>query len=70
MHRQLYEGTDALSSRLQLLEHQERTRLEVEKVSKWRETKIIGVIIGGVLALLATVAKLIANWFFSSTAGH
>lgn len=70
IHRQLYEGTDAISSRLQLLEHQERTRLEGEKVSKWRETKIIGVIIGGVLALLATAAKLIANWFFSSTAGH
>jgi len=70
IHRQLYEGTDAISSRLQLLEHQERTRVEGEKVSKWRETKIIGIIIGGVLALLATAAKLLANWFFSSTAGH
>lgn len=70
MHRQLYEGTDALSSRLQLLEHQERTRQEGEKVSKWRETKIIGIIIGGVLALLATAAKLIGNWFFAGGAGH
>lgn len=70
MHRQLYEGTDALSSRLQLLEHQERTRQEGEKVSKWREAKIIGIIIGGVLALLATAAKLIGNWFFTGGAGH
>lgn len=70
MHRQLYEGTDALSSRLQLLEHQERTRQESEKVSKWRETKIIGIIIGGVLALLATAAKLIGNWFFTGGGGH
>lgn len=70
MHRQLYEGTDAISSRLQLLEHQERTRQEGEKVSKWRETKIIGIIIGGVLALLATAAKLIGNWFFTGGAGH